>query len=630
MKSGSLKENRRTRARSELRRPRHTAVTPRKCVTPAGRNPPEWSGRDPQWRTVTNQAEWSTQDECLRGGIDEEEELLDDGILDEDGDENMTGGRPQSTSESFNQGGATQERTPGGFKTSSAKKKLPRKNLTPSSGRKNWCPFSEGEDDGNKCADPVAEIVKNQRQTLAQRQRRDREKRLKEAREGSVREEEEEADDPAPEGTQAAGTTVQRGTQPTISSMLPPLLPQPTAGKGGAETSSSLSRDHNRLDSVIRAEIAAIADVVSHKCAGAGGDFFGGDESGVKEYDMEFFSDGDEEDDEPAADLDKTVMIEVARLVREDIRPEQGAQIKAKEVIPFVVLKFNPLTDKHWTVPDPGVFHDLINRVAGEMMEEDMECEKIYQWANLWGKVGLVGLSPWDTGLIDQFRKLLESQLLGDTRFTIFPKDALEKKGTISVLLRSQFRCFKAEWLPRAIIKRTKNLRGGLRLTHVKTYADSDKSRAGASKKGWRLALLQGCPRFMASLEQFPQDHRFPVGSGHVVIWGGSGRPKGQQQDPRPGQGQRRQGVQDRGRGRGRGSTMSGGPGTGGSSVPGRSSAPSQSQDNGRNTNNQGPPAKTGYDRSFPPGGLSARGWGGVADSGTWSSPGSTGKGTTN
>ena len=60
----------------------------------------------------------------------------------------------------------------------------------------------------------------------------------------------------------------------------------------------------------------------------------------------------------------------------------------------------------------------------------------------------------------------------------------------------------------------------------MKTYSESDRSRAGASKKGWRLVYLQGCPVFMESLKQYEHDYKFPVGCGQILIRGGSGRPK--------------------------------------------------------------------------------------------------------
>ena len=109
------------------------------------------------------------------------------------------------------------------------------------------------------------------------------------------------------------------------------------------------------------------------------------------------------------------------------------------------------------------------------------------------------------------------------------PKDALDRKGQVSVLLRTNFRSFKHQWLAGSLIDRSRGLRGGLRITHIKTYTNKDYSRNGTCKDGWRLVLLQGCPAFMASLEKFGVDHRFPLGSGAVIIRGGTNRPKGQE-----------------------------------------------------------------------------------------------------
>ena len=363
-----------------------------------------------------------------------------------------------------------------------------------------------------------------------------------------------------------------------------------------------------RSQKEIEAEIEAVAEVVNHCCAGGGGEFFSADEKGVTvHHNLEVYTNDDDDDMaalETSSLLDTTITIDVGSVVAPEIRPGQGAQVTAKEVIPFVLLKFNPDTDKHWTVPELKIFHDLLNRVEGEIMVNNLECGDAYKWANQWGRVGLLGLSPKNIDHINEYRTVVESQLLGQTRFTIFPKDGLERKGTVSVLLREHFRSFKVEWLPMAIMKRNKKLKGGLRLTHTKMYADTDVSRAGACKKGWRLALLQGCHKFMKSLEQFDQEHRFPVGSSHVIIRGGANRPKGS------GPGQSRQD-------RGRAPTMTG------RGKDDRAKSREQQQSRGRGEKNQ----SGNYDRSYPPGGLvamgSGRGTGSVPNTG----PSSKGRG---
>ena len=197
-----------------------------------------------------------------------------------------------------------------------------------------------------------------------------------------------------------------------------------------------------------------------------------------------------------------------------------------------MVLKFDPRCDKMWTVPEPLLFHDLINRVHCQIQKSDLRCKSAYRWANMWGKVGLLGLSPANKDYLNEYRGVIEDQVLGEINFTIFPKEGLEKKGNLSVLLRENFRAYQVECLPRALFDQSRKLRGQLRVTHVRTYPDSARSRAGASKRGWRLLLLQGCDEFLDSLKHYDLEYKFPVGSGHVLIRGGSGRPKPTPRDP--------------------------------------------------------------------------------------------------
>ena len=168
----------------------------------------------------------------------------------------------------------------------------------------------------------------------------------------------------------------------------------------------------------------------------------------------------------------------------------------------------------------------------------------------MWGQVGLVGLSTKHVPSLNAYRAVVENQTHRGSTFTLFPKEAVEKRGNVSVLLREIFRNFDVTYLPKAIMQRSRRLRGGLRVTHVKEYEDSEFSRSGACKAGWRLVLLQGCTDFMRSLEYYDQEHKFPVGSGHVLIRGGGGRPKASAVG-------RSQPNDDQGAGRGRGRPQS-------------------------------------------------------------------------
>ena len=268
-----------------------------------------------------------------------------------------------------------------------------------------------------------------------------------------------------------------------------------------------------------------VSDAVNVRCAGAGGEAHDPEEDDMDVCNMDFVR-LDYTLDETTEEPDITRLIEVKDIVNQNLDVGEGGKIRVGDVISMVVLKFNTKTDKTWAVPSPDLFRELANRVQVYCMEHDLACARAYRWGTLWGRVGLLGLASKSTDDINGFRRAVENQISGDTHFTLFPKDVIQRRGNLSVLLRDNFWSFDVDWLPRAILMRTR-MKGGLRNTHVKHYSESDYTRDGVSKAGWRLVLMQGCPELMKSLERYDHDHRFPVGAGHVIIRGGQGRPRG-------------------------------------------------------------------------------------------------------
>ena len=545
----------------------HTMNKPNEPVTPGAAN------------REANEAECSP--ECLREGDDDEdfvEEVLVEGV-----DTRNTTPAPAPHK--------IKPVTPGSHPFKSSKHRM-------AAARKCSSPRGQGGEEGD---DVLTEGKKNRRASMAQRRRRDREKKLHESRERAGEEDDDYDTGDEEESEPHGGPKARIPAGSTLGLSQGFLVPLPPPDQRQQERTCPPA-----LVSATAMEIKAVSDVVNHKCAGGGGEFFAENERGVQMYDLDAYTtEGEDEDfDDTTVDLDKTVVLEVGKLVAEEIRPEENIKLRARGSVAFVVLKFDPDHDKHWTVPEPELFHDLMNRVEGGILENDLKCGEAYKWISMWGKVGLLGLDANKMEQMNEYRDMLERQTLGKIRFTLFPKEALEKKGNISVLLRASYKSFKAEWLPKAIMRRTRQLRGSLRLTHVKTYADGDVSRAGASKRGWRLALLQGCPRFMFSLEKFGQDHLFPVGSGQVLIRGGSNRPKGK--------GRRREG--DRPGRNENGPTSSGHQ---------RQSRHSASEKTGEKTTEK---RKDSYDRSFPTGGLRSVSYGGNMEWGTRTTAGQEGR----
>ena len=325
-------------------------------------------------------------------------------------------------------------------------------------------------------------------------------------------------------------------------------------------------------------EILAISELINLRCAGGGAEFFAHDEPGVTQVQANAVM-APQQEHEQSMDLDESRVFDIRDLVTSAIEVHRGSQVRSRGIIQFVILcrprrhpgddifsQAGPATNgpegassgglgggvggggsgsntnnthprTAWSIPDPQVFHDLIHRISCMMVSQNIPCLRAQKWANLWGKVGLVGLSARNPDHVREYRNVLEQLQDRDYCFTIFPRDAIDKRGSVSVIMRETFRTFDPLCLPEVLFHQNRGLKGSLKVTHIKTYTDADTTRAGASKKGWRLVLLQGCPAFMKSLEDYDEDYKFTVSSCHVYIRGGVRRPKppaGRPPQPRP------------------------------------------------------------------------------------------------
>ena len=264
-------------------------------------------------------------------------------------------------------------------------------------------------------------------------------------------------------------------------------------------------------------EVQAIAELISSRCAGGGAEHFAQEEPGLEQVHMEFLP-PPSFDPNASIDLDESRVFEMRDLVSTSIDIQGGAQVRSRDVLQFVVLakeKVNPSEDifgtipvvpgdaaagsmetsstrrkTTWTIPDAMTFNDVVNRIECQMVTERLPCLRAQKWTNMWGRVGLVGLSARDPEHIRSYRNLVEQ--LEDERycFTIFPRDVADKRGSISVLLQENFRAFNPMCLPGSLFSRNRGLTGALKVTHIKTYREDEKSRSGLSKKDWKLSLI--------------------------------------------------------------------------------------------------------------------------------------------
>ena len=117
-------------------------------------------------------------------------------------------------------------------------------------------------------------------------------------------------------------------------------------------------------------------------------------------------------------------------------------------------------------------------------------------------------------------------------------------------LLRNNLRDYEIDCFSDGIVNKNPGLKGSVYVSHVKTYGEKDVTAFGESKNGWRLVRLQGSKEFLRSLEDFPESHRFKLGSTVIQIRGGK-RKIEQKRDQGGFRGRR--GPSGRARARGRG-----------------------------------------------------------------------------
>ena len=89
--------------------------------------------------------------------------------------------------------------------------------------------------------------------------------------------------------------------------------------------------------------------------------------------------------------LDETAIFDFKDLEREEDRIKgMSGEVRTLQ-FQFVLLV--SAGGKEWEIPDTQTFHDLINQVECTLLQAKSPLSKVLRWINLWGSVGLMGLS---------------------------------------------------------------------------------------------------------------------------------------------------------------------------------------------------------------------------------------------
>ena len=96
----------------------------------------------------------------------------------------------------------------------------------------------------------------------------------------------------------------------------------------------------------------------------------------------------------------ETQNINLKELEREDDNIEGlTGEIRLRGLIQFVLLEC-PEVSEEWMIPTEQMFNDVINGVECNLLKYKPPFANVLKWSNLWGSVGLLGLSAKSLSLI--------------------------------------------------------------------------------------------------------------------------------------------------------------------------------------------------------------------------------------
>ena len=173
--------------------------------------------------------------------------------------------------------------------------------------------------------------------------------------------------------------------------------------------------------------------------------------------------------------LDETAVFDFRELEREEDRIEgMAGEIRTRGVLQFVLLECRK---GEWVIPDSQTFHDLINRVECNFLREKSPLTKVLRWTNLWGSIGLLGLSAKSRPRLREFRDALsERDIIKGKLFSSIPKDVLMDRTRLCTLLRTNHRSFDLNTFSDGLFSKNSGLRGQVGISHTKTYGPDDKT----------------------------------------------------------------------------------------------------------------------------------------------------------
>ena len=221
-------------------------------------------------------------------------------------------------------------------------------------------------------------------------------------------------------------------------------------------------------------------------------------------------------------ELDKTQEIDAGLLLPTSCRvPERGRKIKSKGVIQFVICSRIRGSNDEWGLFDKKTLEQMINFIENSNANSANGLSAAYKYANMWGKVPIIGLFSRDVEAMNGYRFKIELYKKGNLEFQTFPRQTLNRRLALTVMMWPNLEGIETQSFSPNLLDRNRGLRGGVKVLKYKLFRSDDLDTKGQSMLGARLLQLDADETFLKSLAKYPRSHRFGLGVASVIIRGG-------------------------------------------------------------------------------------------------------------
>ena len=293
------------------------------------------------------------------------------------------------------------------------------------------------------------------------------------------------------------------------------LVPVARTSRMSTERSFQISADARDIAMAVRHARHAVVDIVDGMVQ----------ETGLERHDFPAVSRSMVSStrlQDQATGLDQEVEITIPELITTP-REQVNVTFETGPVVKFIMVAKN-LATGGWSVPSKQRFHDVINKVDSKIRRESRGCGSVLEWCSEWGGgVGLMGLRVINPRELNAYRTVVSEINIGGLWYNTYPKTFLAHKPEVSAFLRPELRCFDIEFLPHSLFENNGLLEGGIRVRFTKHRNDGnhdDDSVAPFLKDGGKVVILEADEVFVSSLQRYPHNHSFRLGSSTVKLKG--------------------------------------------------------------------------------------------------------------